>query len=457
MTLEQRVDRMNAAIHEHAAAHAAEIADHFAVDGPLQRELLRRDVHSAGEVLPVPPALLPREAVERLRSCHEALRRALDFVFDGRLEGSWGRLADALRLEPPTRRYVEGARRPRWLTIARPDVVLAGDDFTIVEPNAGSSCGVLADADVQARAFLEAPVIGDFLRALDARPPDNVAVLAAHLRKRLSDAGLTADLVVVTEFADDLGDYGGTFEVLAAELRRHGLRATVAAVEDLEGGRDGVALAGERCGIVYRLAAEEPDPERNHPLLAPILEAGRAGTVVIADELEDAIAANKTILAVLSEELDAGRLPADLAGVLRGFLPWTRVLEDTRTTVDGGDVDLVQWVVADRERLVLKPGAGFCGRGVLIGCEVGDGEWAAAVDEALTSSEAWIVQRTAMSAPTTSSIVRDGVLRSERTFVDYGYFAIGDQVPTGVIRKNAPFGTPTRRVKLAGTGPVFVV
>jgi hypothetical protein len=41
--------------------------------------------------------------------------------------------------------------------------------------------------------------------------------------------------------------------------------------------------------------------------------------------------------------------------------------------------------------------------------------------------------------------------------VDYGYFVVGGKAPVGVIRKNSPFGTHTRRVKLAATGPVFLV
>jgi len=458
VTLEQRVEALNTRLHDLVAANADEVADHFGLDGEVQRDLSRRGVHSAGDALPVPPALLPMEATALLHDRHSALRRALAVVFDRRFGGSWSALADALRLEAPVRRYVDGARPPRWLTISRPDVVLAGDDFVIVEPNAGSSCGVLADADVQARAFWRAPVIGDFLRSAGARGPDNGAALATHLRKRLADAGREAsDLVVVVEFAADLHEYGGTFELLAGELRRHGVRAEVAALEDLDISANGVAFREERCGAVYRLAAEEPDPEGNYPLLFPLLEAARLGTVVVADELEDAIAANKTVLALVSEELDGGRLPPALTAALTGFVPWTRVLEPVVAEVDGRRVDLPEWVSTHRRDLVLKPGAGFAGRGVAVGCETAPETWTRAVDAALASSEAWIVQRTALSSPVLSGVVRGRSIPSEKTFVDYGYFGIGDRVPAGVVRKNAPFGSPTRRVKLAGTGPVFVV
>ena len=52
--------------------------------------------------------------------------------------------------------------------------------------------------------------------------------------------------------------------------------------------------------------------------------------------------------------------------------------------------------------------------------------------------------------------VRDGALASGETFVDYGYYAIGDAVPAAMIRRAAPWTTPpTRRVKQAAIGPVF--
>src|SRR5205807_177447 len=85
----------------------------------------------------------------------------------------------------------------------------------------------------------------------------------------------------------------------------------------------------------------------------------RAGKVVIADDLDDAIAANKTILATLSEELDAGRLPARPAAVLDGFVPWSRVLEEATAEIDGEVVDLPEWTRRHRAALVLKPGVGY--------------------------------------------------------------------------------------------------
>lgn len=327
----------------------------------------------------------------------------------------------------------------------------------MVEPNAGSSAGVMPDADILRRLFEQPRTLGPVLADLGATRQDAMAVLADFLRSRLRSAGEPPDApVLVTEFAAELrtpADYHCA--VIAAELRRHGMTADVAAMEDLEADAAGVVHEGRRCALLYRMAAEEPDPVANYDLFEPLLAASRAGKVIIADELDDAIAGNKTILATVSEELDANRLPAALADGLRGFIPWTRAIEDVELA--GRPEGLLGWVLANQEELVLKPGAGFCGRGVTLGCETPSLLWQDRLQEALLSPEAWLVQRLVRSHPATSSISRDGKIEQEQNFVDYGYFAVGDSIAHAIVRKNSPFGTTTRRVKLCGIGPVFFV
>jgi len=456
-TLEAEIHELNASFLEYSLRHAEEIAEYFAPEGPGLAEARKWQVRWKGELLPVPPALVPARLIESIASCHWALCKSLDYLFDNRLHGSWQCLAEVLRLEEGTLRYIDTRRRPRWLTICRPDVILDGDDITLVEPNAGSSCGCMPEADLLGRAFESSPKIGDFLRGAGAHRKDAVSALSAHLSRCLRDSGAEqSDLIAVVEFAADLQESEAGYEVMAQELRRQGLRVEVAAVEELEVGSTGVFHHGERCAALYRFAADEPDPIGNYERLAPLLKASKDGRVLIVDELSDAIAANKTILAPLSEELDAGRLCPEVARILATFIPWTRVLEECFTQVDGQQVDLPQWSLSHQPELVLKPGAGFCGRGVVVGAEVDDVAWSKAVGTALLSSEAWIVQRLVVSHPTHCSIVRDSRLLSEESYVDYGYFAIAGHVPA-LIRKNAPFGTKTRRVKLAAVGPAYVV
>jgi hypothetical protein len=454
-TLEQRIEALNNDVQSWARQNEKELAGYY----EAARSVLAGIPEDRLAVMPV---LVPSTTAALFARYHRAFKQVLDLIFEGRLGGSWFRLAEALRLEAPSFRFVDPDRRPRWLTMARPDVVVHGNAMTMVEPNAGSSCGGrMTDADILGRLFEESPLIRKLLNKFGARRSSLIPTVAADLRSRLVAAGQAPDdaLVVVAEFRADFGGPDDEYHRLARELRAQGMRAEAGAVEDLDVDDDGVAYAGERCALIYRFAGEEPDPAANYPVLAPILAAGRHGRVVIVDELDDAIALNKTILATVSEELDAGRLPRDLTECLAGFVPWTRVLEETYTSVDGRSVDLPAWCMANREALVLKPGAGYQGRGVTIGCETDPAQWADAVGEALSASEAWLVQRLARSRPATASTIRGGSVVSDGTYVDYSYFAIGGNVPAAIVRKSARFGfgSPSRRVKYGPYGPVYTV
>ncbi|MBL0927248.1 MAG: hypothetical protein IBJ11_06295 [Phycisphaerales bacterium] len=82
--------------------------------------------------------------------------------------------------------------------------------------------------------------------------------------------------------------------------------------------------------------------------------------------------------------------------VARRHVLWTRILSDRRTTDPRGEsVDLLKYARQNHESLVLKPNRGFGGRGVVVGPAVTSDEWDAAVDEALRSTDRFVLQELA--------------------------------------------------------------
>ena len=225
-TLEQQITLVNAEIQDIAGRNSDELVAYFDdARGAL--------TGIASDRLAVMPVLVPGEVARRFARGHHAFREALDLIYYGRLGGSWRRLGEALRLEEPTFQYFDQTRPPRWLSIARPDVVLHGNDVTMVEPNAGSPCGArIADAEILGRLFERSPVIGEILARYGAWRLDLVGALAAYLRAQLTEAGKKpADaLVVITDFKTELDGPHDPYKGLAQQLRDQGLRVEVAAV-----------------------------------------------------------------------------------------------------------------------------------------------------------------------------------------------------------------------------------
>jgi hypothetical protein len=99
---------------------------------------------------------------------------------------------------------------------------------------------------------------------------------------------------------------------------------------------------------------------------------------------------------------------ADERQVFRRHVLWTRVLTDRRATLaDGESVDLLDYVRRDQEVLVLKPNRSYGGDRVLIGPSVETSEWEAAIQEAVTGDEQYVVQRLARIPVSEFPVVAD--------------------------------------------------
>jgi uncharacterized circularly permuted ATP-grasp superfamily protein len=126
---------------------------------------------------------------------------------------------------------------------------------------------------------------------------------------------------------------------------------------------------------------------------ATLLRAIASGRVCMANALRCKIPHKKAFFAVLTDDRNDALFPASERAMLREHIPWTRVLEETRTTWNGQAVDLVPFVRKTRESLVVKPNDEYGGSGVTLGWESSEAAWDAAIARALSGSEgAWVVQ-----------------------------------------------------------------
>jgi len=98
----------------------------------------------------------------------------------------------------------------------------------------------------------------------------------------------------------------------------------------------------------------------------------------------------KASLAVLSDERQAPLFTMDEQAAVAAHVPWTRVVEERRTTHQGSSVDLLPFIAARREQLVLKPNDDYGGKGIVLGWTVDDSTWQQAITTA--RAEPYIVQ-----------------------------------------------------------------
>lgn len=128
---------------------------------------------------------------------------------------------------------------------------------------------------------------------------------------------------------------------------------------------------------------------------------------------------------VLTDPRFAHYFGPDERRCFRRHLPWTRLVAERVTHLaDGSQGELVPYVLAEREHLVMKPNRGYGGAGVAIGAATSPERWHELVSAALVDPERWVVQQ-AVTLPAMDFPVLDdaGVVHAEPFYVVYGFAA----------------------------------
>jgi uncharacterized circularly permuted ATP-grasp superfamily protein len=123
---------------------------------------------------------------------------------------------------------------------------------------------------------------------------------------------------------------------------------------------------------------------------SPVVRAVRDGAVCMVDGFHCKILHKKASLAVLSDEANARLFERDELRAVADCIPWTRIVAERRTRYRDRDVDLVPFILRERENFVLKPNDDYGGRGITLGWKVDLAAWERAVQEAL--AQPYIVQ-----------------------------------------------------------------
>ena len=171
----------------------------------------------------------------------------------------------------------------------------------------------------------------------------------------------------------------------------HGLEAVIADARELsfEGGR--LRHGDRELDLVHRvITTAECLAHRDR--LGALLEAVKQGAVCMVNSFRSELLGHKAIFALLTDPgYDFGFTRAEHTAI-REHVPWTRQVFDGRTTDEhDSEVDLVEHLVENRKRLVLKPTHDFGGHGVRLGWEEDEERWRDAITEALNTD--YIAQR----------------------------------------------------------------
>ncbi|MDL4773899.1 MULTISPECIES: glutathionylspermidine synthase family protein [Thermomonosporaceae] len=288
----------------------------------------------------------------------------------------------------------------------RADLHDDGANFRLLEFNVGSELGGVDLSEVN-RALLATKPFAGFAAEHGLTHVDTPAAIAAQLAEA---TGKEAPVVATLEAIGGMPAYESLHRSFQETMSRYGVELVYGELDEVrvKGGR--VYVQDRPIDLVLRYFSVNQlvgDP-RNEEYAEAVMRAHEEGDVVLWTPLNSAMLALKSCLPLVSDPGFRADLSADENALIDRILPWTRTLTP----------ELVDRVRAEREHMILKPFAGLSGRGIRVGWEQTDREWA----ETLAGcDDGYIVQRRVDPVPEPVMDPETGVVEDWRAV--WGIFA----------------------------------
>ncbi|MFG1779987.1 hypothetical protein ACGFIG_26595 [Micromonospora sp. NPDC049048] len=368
------------------------------------RGMLRHELRDTGwpyqRLLPAAPIAVPRASYAEIFRVAAALVGLLRRTALETAPTTEGRLAAYRMPQSEDQLWVRDQfveeRYPD--SVVRPDVVIGPDGPRFLEFNVSGALGGV----VETRARLEVwrKLHADAEGRTPFTSPDPFAVRAAMYRSLCDELGL-APRVAIVGSARVFGVRSRYFQLEADYLNNHGVTARFFEPEELPEAWDCPPHLRYPVGLRNFTIPDWLDAGLDTSYVQDALDNG----CLLVGTQTSTFMHSKLTVGLLSE----GRpwMSAAERSLVDRYVPWTRVLSDRRTTREGREVELLAFVLAHRELLVLKAGLGESGKQVVIGGEVDQATWESAVTEAVADGTS-VVQDFVAPRTCRVALVADG-------------------------------------------------
>ena len=273
---------------------------------------------------------------------------------------------------------------------ARWDSFATGDKLSFVELNGGVPGGIHYE-DALAGCYRDLPIFGSVAgRFSVSRTKTTDALWQAMLSAWRQWGGIGTPVVGITDWLADEEGTEAEFWLFRDWLEKRGITAIVADPREWELVEGRLTAQGVTVDLLDRrlLTTEllaRPDDCR------VLIEAFKANSVCVVDPFELGLLHRKAFFSLLTDPDHEIPFTRSEELAIEATIPWTRRMTERDTFLPGqAQGDLVEFVSANRDTLVLKPSNDEAGHGLHLGWIMTDGEWSTAIDQALASQ--YVVQ-----------------------------------------------------------------
>ncbi len=297
------------------------------------------------------------------------------------------------------------------------DSNLNNGSLRFVSHDADAPAGVVY-GDALADLFYDAPPVKEFRKKYKLTKLSATKYLLQALVKAYKDFGgkQKRPRIAIVEYrppsqSADLSEYA----LLAEFFRREGFPTEIVSPDQLEY-RGGVLRRGDfAVDIVYRRIKLQEFLVR-FDLAHPMVRAYKDRAVCMVNSFRSELGAKKAIFDLLTDDTVTARFPAAERRAIKEFVPWTRMVQAAKTTYRGRTVDLPDFVMKHRAKLVLKPNDSSADLNSFRGADTDDMGWEKALRQAMRTP--YVVQELSEPARAVFPLMQYGSLVMKEMQVD---------------------------------------
>lgn len=362
---------------------------------------------------------------------------------------------DHFRLEDWERTLILEDPKTTASPVSRLDAFYSPDDgrLRFTEYNAETPAGAGYN-DALTELFLALPVMRKFRERFVLQPllaRHNVLHSLINAYRQFS-GGKTKPTIGILDWRDVPTQ--SEFQLYRTYFESMGFTCVIGDPREVEYRGGALYAEGIKIDLIYkRVLINELIEEGG--LDHPMVRAVREGAVCMANPFRCKVLHKKASLAVLSDERCSHLFSSAERAVIHEHVPWTRVVEERRTGHEGAIIDLVPFIADNKDQLVLKPNDDYGGAGVVLGWEVDQPTWTAALTKAMANPHI-VQQRVGLPSEEFPSLV-DGKVVFANRIVDTAPFCFEGSFVDGCLTR---VSTATLVNVTAGGGstvPTFVV
>jgi hypothetical protein len=333
------------------------------------------------------------------------------------------------------------------------DTNLHNGSLRFVDYTAETPVGV-AFGEALDNLFYDAPPVREFRKKYPLAKLGGTRYLLTALLKSYKEFGRKDQPnIAILEFRHPFQtSESAEYLVLADFFRSEGFNTEVVSPDQLEY-RNGVLRKGDfRIDLVYRRMKVHEFLVRFN-LSHPLMRAYRERAVCVVNSFRSEIGQKKAIFDLLTDETLTAGFPSAERKAIREFIPWTRIVTASNTTFQDQTVDLPEFILKNREKLVLRPNDDSTDEHAFRGADTDSAGWEKALKQAMRSP--YVVQEETEPTRFSFPVYQYGSVQMRDLRVDVHPHSFLGKVHgcSSYIRAESPSGFTT----IAGLAPTFIL